>query len=95
MASRLLSLARESGDPDHTLLAHRVMATVHIALPEHDIARKHLTLALDLYRPNLHRSYVLKFREDPGLWSHLSNMAWTSDWLGHRDRALNEIRPGD
>ena len=66
------------------------MATVHIALPEHDIARKHLALALDLYRPNLHRSYVLKYGEDPGLWC-LSYMAWTSDWLGHRDRALNEI----
>ena len=90
LASRLLSLAQDSGDPEHTLLAHRVMATVHIALPEHDIARKHLALALDLYRPNLHRSYVLKYGEDPGLWC-LSYMAWTSDWLGHRDRALNEI----
>ena len=79
-----------SGDPEHTLLAHRVMATVHIALPEHEIARKHLTLALDLYRPNLHRSYVLRYGEDPGLWC-LCYMAWTSDWLGHRDRALNEI----
>ena len=90
VASRLLSLTRESGDPEHTLLAHRVMATVHIALPEHEIARQHLTLALDLYRPNLHRSYVLRYGEDPGLWC-LCYMAWTSDWLGYRDRALNEI----
>ena len=90
LASRLLSLARESGDPEHTLLAHRVMATVHIALPEHEIARQHLTLALDLYRPNLHRSYVLRYGEDPGFWC-LCYMAWTSDWLGYRDRALNEI----
>ena len=66
------------------------MATVHIALPEHEIARQHLTLALDLYRPNLHRSYVLRYGEDPGFWC-LCYMAWTSDWLGYRDRALNEI----
>ena len=68
LASRSCRLARNSGDPEHRL-AHRVMATVHIALPEHEIARQHLSIgARALYRPQPSSVVCLNYGDDPGLW---------------------------
>ncbi|NCF82204.1 MAG: AAA family ATPase [Proteobacteria bacterium] len=90
LAVKLMSLAEESQDRTHLLIANRVMGTSHITLGELETANHYLEQGVEIYDRDMHRSCILEYGEDPGLWSYVY-AAWTSDWLGHRDRALRQM----
>jgi len=91
LATQLKAIAEKSGDPERRLIAERADGTVLMALGEHREANACFQHGVALYDPERHRHYMRRYGEDPGLWCY-SYAAWTDDWLGYRDRALDESR---
>jgi class 3 adenylate cyclase/tetratricopeptide (TPR) repeat protein len=91
LAVQLRAAAEESADPERRLVAERAAGTGLMALGEHREANACFQRGIALYNPDRHKQYVQRYGEDPGIWCY-AYAAWTHDWLGHRDRALDETR---
>jgi tetratricopeptide (TPR) repeat protein len=91
LAVQLRAAAEESGDSERRLVAERAAGSGLMALGEHREANACFQRGIALYDPDRHKHYVRRYGEDSGLWCY-SYAAWTDDWLGHRDRALDETR---
>ncbi|MCZ6508705.1 MAG: AAA family ATPase [Acidobacteria bacterium] len=89
LAVQLRTTAEESGDAERRLVAERAAGSGLMALGEHREANACFHRGLGLYDPQHHHHYVQRYGEDPGIWCYCY-AAWTDDWLGHRDRALDE-----
>jgi len=91
LAVQLRAAAEESGDAERRLVAERAAGSGLMALGEHREANACFQRGIALYDPDRHRHYVRRYGEDPGIWCY-AYAGWTDDWLGHRDRALDETR---
>ena len=89
LAVQLGAAAEESGDPERQLVAARAAGSGLMALGEHREANACFRRGMALYDPACHKHYVRRYGEDSGLWCY-GYAAWTDDWLGYRDRALDE-----
>jgi class 3 adenylate cyclase/tetratricopeptide (TPR) repeat protein len=89
LAVQLRAEAEESGDPERRLVAERAAGSGLMALGEHREANACFQRGIALYDPTCHKHYVRRYGEDSGLWCY-GYAAWTDDWLGYRDRALDE-----
>jgi class 3 adenylate cyclase/tetratricopeptide (TPR) repeat protein len=91
LAVQLRAAATETRDTERRLVAERAAGSGLMALGEHREANACFHRGIALYDPERHRHYVRRYGEDSGLWCY-GYAAWTDDWLGHRDRALDEVR---
>ncbi len=91
LAVQLRAAAEETGDAERRLVAERAVGSGLLALAEHREANACFRRGIALYEPERHKDYVRRYGEDSGLWCY-GYAAWTDDWLGRRDRALEEIR---
>jgi tetratricopeptide (TPR) repeat protein len=91
LAVRLRAAAEETGDAERRLVAERAAGSGLLALGEHREANACFQRGIELYDPARHKHLVRRYGEDSGLWCY-GYAAWTDDWLGRRDRALEETR---
>jgi tetratricopeptide (TPR) repeat protein len=91
LAVQLRAAAEDTGDPERRLVAERAAGSGLMALGEHCEANACFRRGIALYDPGLHKHYLRRYGEDSGLWCY-GYAAWTDDWLGYRDRALEETR---
>ena len=91
LAVQLRAAAKETGGPERRLVAERAAGSGLMALGEHCEANACFRRGIALYDPGLHKRYLRRYGEDLGLWCY-GYAAWTDDWLGYRDRALEETR---
>jgi predicted ATPase/class 3 adenylate cyclase len=91
LAVQLRAAAEETGDAEHRLVAERAAGSSLMALGEHGEANACFRRGMALHDPERHKHYVRRYGEDSGLWCY-GYAAWTDDWLGHRDQALDEMR---
>lgn len=90
LAAQLQEVAQSSGNAERQLVAERAAGSGLMALGEHQDANTCFHRGIELYAPESHQRYIQRYGEDPGLWCY-GYAAWTDDWLGYRDRALDEI----
>jgi class 3 adenylate cyclase/tetratricopeptide (TPR) repeat protein len=91
LAVQLRDAAEETRDAERRLVAERAAGSGLMALGEHRQANACFRRGIALYDPDRHKHLVERYGEDSGLWCYCY-AAWTDDWLGHRDRALDETR---
>jgi class 3 adenylate cyclase/tetratricopeptide (TPR) repeat protein len=91
LAVQLRAAAEDTGDPERRLVAERAAGSGLMALGEHREANACFRRGIALYDPDRHKHYVRRYGEDSGLWCY-GYAAWTDDWLGYRDRALEQTR---
>jgi predicted ATPase len=91
LAEQLMSLARNTQDPELLLEAHRAMGATLFYLGEVVPAQAHLERAIALYDPQQHRSHAFLYGIDPGVYSltHLPTPLWL---LGYPDQALKRMQ---
>lgn len=93
LAVRLMSLAEKTQDRLRLLMANRVLGTSYFTNGELRNASRYFEQGVLIHGADIHRSCILEYGEDPGLWCY-TYAAWASDWLGNRDRAFGMMAEG-
>jgi TOMM system kinase/cyclase fusion protein len=87
LGRQLLAQAERAGDETMRMLAHRSLGTSISLLGEFTLWREHNEKALAIYDRAQHGKLMLKYGQDPGVWS-LSYLGWCLWFLGFPDQAL-------
>lgn len=91
LSKELLQLAQRQRDTKLVVEAHRALGSSLLVRGDHMAAWSHLTKAMEVYDPQLHRTLAQNYGQDTGVMS-LVYVAW-SLWLrGYPDQALQKIR---
>ncbi|HEX4945853.1 MAG TPA: protein kinase [Blastocatellia bacterium] len=93
IGEQLFTLAQESEDPAHMLIAHRVLGQTLLFLGEFAQARIHQEQGLALYAPQRHRALTFLYGQDPGVACYLWS-ALTLGLLGYPDQAQQRAQEG-
>jgi len=91
LGEELLALAQNAQDSAPLVEAHRALGTVLFFQGELAAGRAHLEQALEHYDPELHRSHVFRYGQDPAV-TCLAYAAWALWALGYPDLALKRSR---
>ncbi len=91
LAAQLMTMARETGDPDLELEAE-VVTGINCFWAQADLAqaRHHLERAIALYDRDRHHAHALIYGQDPGVIA-TAHLVWTLFILGYPEQAMARV----
>ncbi|WP_432470510.1 adenylate/guanylate cyclase domain-containing protein [Amphritea sp. HPY] len=91
LSVRLIQLAQDEHNESLLMEAHRAMGSTCLPLGELGLAREHLERVVSIYNPAKHRSHILLYGLEPGVFS-MGYLAWALWHLGYPDQALKKVK---